>query len=147
MSVDQAESTLEDAGFNAIRGGTVASGNPAGTVAYTLPSGGCVRPRRARSSRSTRRPASRPRRRAADGGNGGGNERPRRRDGGGGGHGGPRRGADGARGPQAPSWRRTSAATAPPSARPLTCGVHDAHHLAHRLHALAGRADLGDRRR
>ena len=44
-----------------------------------------------------------------------------------------------------PSWRRTSAATAPPSARPLTCGCHDAHHLAHRLHALAGGAGLLDR--
>jgi membrane peptidoglycan carboxypeptidase len=44
MSVGQAESVLQDAGFNAIEGGSVASGSPAGTVAYTTPSGGSYAP-------------------------------------------------------------------------------------------------------
>ena len=44
MSVDSAEAALEAAGFNAIQGGAVASGNPAGTVAYTSPSGGSYAP-------------------------------------------------------------------------------------------------------
>ncbi len=44
MSVDQAISTLEAAGFNAIEGGTAASKNPAGTVASTSPAGGSYAP-------------------------------------------------------------------------------------------------------
>lgn len=44
MSVDQAIDTLEGAGFLAIDGGTAASGNTAGTVAYTSPSGGSYAP-------------------------------------------------------------------------------------------------------
>jgi membrane peptidoglycan carboxypeptidase len=44
MSVEQAESTLEDAGFNALNGGTAASASPAGTVAYSSPSGGSTAP-------------------------------------------------------------------------------------------------------
>ncbi|GAB6987809.1 penicillin-binding protein [Nocardioides pyridinolyticus] len=44
MSVEQAIETLEGAGFLAIDGGTAASGNTAGTVAYTSPSGGSYAP-------------------------------------------------------------------------------------------------------
>ncbi len=44
MSVQQAIETLEGAGFLAIDGGTAASGNTAGTVAYTSPSGGSYAP-------------------------------------------------------------------------------------------------------
>ncbi|GAA4702421.1 transglycosylase domain-containing protein [Nocardioides conyzicola] len=40
MSVATAESTLRQAGFNPILGGSTDSGNPIGTVAYTDPSGG-----------------------------------------------------------------------------------------------------------
>jgi beta-lactam-binding protein with PASTA domain len=40
MTVADAISTLKAAGFNAIEGGTAPSANPAGTVAYTSPSGG-----------------------------------------------------------------------------------------------------------
>ena len=44
MSVDQAIATLKAAGFNAVQGGSAASGNPAGTVAYTSPAGGSSAP-------------------------------------------------------------------------------------------------------
>jgi membrane peptidoglycan carboxypeptidase len=44
MSVEEAESTLEAAGFNALDGGITASSNPAGTVAYSSPSGGTTAP-------------------------------------------------------------------------------------------------------
>ena len=114
MSVDTAESTLEQAGFNPIDGGSTDSGNPAGTVAYTEPVRRLDRCPRAPSSRSTSPTGSAPKK---DNGEGQG-QRQRR----------PRRPAAAAaaaerrRGRQAPSWRRTSAATAPPSARPLTWG-------------------------
>ena len=44
MSLADAERTLEQAGFNPIDGGTAASSSPAGTVAYTSPSGGSTAP-------------------------------------------------------------------------------------------------------
>jgi membrane peptidoglycan carboxypeptidase len=44
MSIAEAENTLEAAGFNPIDGGTVSSGSPAGTVAYTSPSAGSSAP-------------------------------------------------------------------------------------------------------
>ncbi|GAB3199948.1 transglycosylase domain-containing protein [Nocardioides hungaricus] len=44
MSVDQAIATLNGAGFLGIDGGTAASANTAGTVAYTSPSGGSYAP-------------------------------------------------------------------------------------------------------
>lgn len=40
MSMDEAERTIEQAGFNAIRGGTTYSSYAAGTAAYSSPSGG-----------------------------------------------------------------------------------------------------------
>ncbi|MDF1603580.1 transglycosylase domain-containing protein [Nocardioides sp. YIM 152315] len=40
MSMDEAERTIEQAGFNAIRGGTTYSDYSAGTAAYSSPSGG-----------------------------------------------------------------------------------------------------------
>ena len=124
MSVDAAESTLEQAGFNPIHGGTADSGNPAGTVAYTEPVRRVDGPRGLgrhdlrvqRASPPDRRHEATATATAATGGNGG-------RGNGHGGHGG---GTAAAAEPpaaaQAPSWRRTSAATAPPSARPFTCG-------------------------
>ena len=45
MSVAEAESTLEQAGFNALRGGSANSTYPIGTVAYTSPSGGSYVPK------------------------------------------------------------------------------------------------------
>jgi membrane peptidoglycan carboxypeptidase len=45
MSIDSAESTLRQAGFNPIRGGATASGYPQGTVARTDPSGGSTIPK------------------------------------------------------------------------------------------------------
>lgn len=45
MSVDQAISTLEGAGFIGVDAGSAASANPAGTVAYTSPSGGSYAPK------------------------------------------------------------------------------------------------------
>ncbi len=45
MSVDEAKHTLEEAGFTAIDGGSADSRNPAGTVAYTDPSGGSTIPK------------------------------------------------------------------------------------------------------
>ena len=45
MSVEQAIDTLEAAGFIGVDGGAAASGNPAGTVAYTSPSGGAYAPK------------------------------------------------------------------------------------------------------
>ena len=45
MSVAEAEATLEQAGFNALRGGTAYSTSPVGTVAYTSPSGGAYIPK------------------------------------------------------------------------------------------------------
>ena len=45
MSLSTAESTLKQAGFNPIRGGSTYSGNPIGTVARTEPSGGSTAPR------------------------------------------------------------------------------------------------------
>lgn len=44
MSTSQAMQTLRGAGFNPIRGGTTNSASPAGTVAYTSPSGGSYAP-------------------------------------------------------------------------------------------------------
>ncbi|MCW2793487.1 MAG: glycosyl transferase, family 51 [Nocardioides sp.] len=44
MSIAEAERVLEQAGFNPLDGGTVSSGSPAGTVAYTSPGGGSSAP-------------------------------------------------------------------------------------------------------
>ena len=45
MSVAEAEATLEQAGFNALLGGSANSTNPLGTVAFTSPSGGSYIPK------------------------------------------------------------------------------------------------------
>ena len=147
---DAAAAALRKAGFTPVVGPTVDSGNPAGTVAYLSPgSGSQVGDRQHRDDlrlrrHAVRRPAAQapsPRRSPAAGTPATGKPSPGKRaaasparkprtdeartDEG------PRPGADSRGGPGAPrrvhpaaqpSWRRTSAATAPPSARPLTWG-------------------------
>jgi membrane peptidoglycan carboxypeptidase len=78
MSVEEAEATLEQAGFNALRGGTAYSGSPAGTVAYTSPSGGSYIPKGSvvtiYESNGIAPPTSpKPPKGRGDGGRGGGN--------------------------------------------------------------------------
>ncbi|HEY0905396.1 MAG TPA: transglycosylase domain-containing protein, partial [Marmoricola sp.] len=82
MSVDQAISTLEGAGFIGVDAGSAASANPAGTVAYTSPAGGSYAPKGSvvMVYESTGVPPPPPDR-GGKGGHGGGN-------GGGNGHGG-----------------------------------------------------------
>ncbi|WP_243061224.1 transglycosylase domain-containing protein [Nocardioides sp. SR21] len=93
MSVSEAEAALEAAGFNAIQGGAVASGNPAGTVAYTSPSGGSYVPEGSiitvYTSTGVAPPPDKPDKPDNGGGNGGGP------GGGGPGNGGPGNGGPG----------------------------------------------------
>ncbi len=82
MSADQAMSELSNAGFTPVLGGTAASANPAGTVAYTSPSGGSSAPQGSVITVYTSTgvpPPPPPKSDGGRGGNGGGN---------GGGHGG-----------------------------------------------------------
>ncbi len=75
MSLEAATSTLEAAGFQAIDGGTTASASPAGTVAYTSPSGGSSAPSGSVVTiyESTGSPPPKPPRSHGGGGNGNGN--------------------------------------------------------------------------
>ncbi len=149
MPYDQAAQQLKDAGFQVADGGYRSSGYAADTVAYTSPGGGTqiASGTVVTIYRSNGTPYVPPK--PHNGGGGDNNPGPGTGPGNG-----PRQRAR----PRAltaglraqsvggESWRRTSAATAPPSARPCTWGVSDAHHLAHGAHPLAGRAGLGDHR-
>lgn len=98
MSVSEAEAALEDAGFNAIQGGSAASGNPYGTVAFTSPSGGSYAPLGSIITVYTSTGVAPPPENNGGGGNnGGGNNGGNNGNGNGGGPGGPGGGPGGGR--------------------------------------------------